>query len=477
MPVRVAVLGSGYVGLVSGSCLAAQGNSVICVDMKPEVIASLNKGVPHFYEPELSDLLTSVRASGSFRATSSLSEALANSDMVLIAVGTPSEGGRMDLTQMRAAVEAVGRELRNQAHFVSVVVKSTVLPGTTDTLVRKWLEDASGMQLGEFGLGMNPEFLREGRAVYDFMNADRVVIGSEDLKTRQCLETLYSPWKCEKLYVNTRTAEMIKYTNNCLLAIQISAANELANFAGALGGIDMTDVLEGVSLDRRWSPILEDGRRIRPDILSYLVPGCGFGGSCFPKDVQAIRSRGNEVNCDMQLLDAVLDINSKQPGELVTLWTREEPELKGKKALVLGLAFKEETDDVRESPARPIISSLLRQGVSVKAHDPVAMPNAQRAWTELDFECISDWRNALEDADAIFVITRWQEYRELAQYGSKPALAGKVILDARRLLSPDVFPNSTYLTIGRRAIQTDKHWTPSQVDEEHLSAPNVYGGK
>jgi UDPglucose 6-dehydrogenase len=452
MSVRVAVVGTGYVGLVSGACLAARGNQVLCVDAKPAIVESLNRGVPHFFEPELGELLTSVRNLGNFRATTSLSEAMAVSDLVLLAVGTPSEDGKIDLGQVRIAVESVGRELQKNPRFISLVVKSTVLPGTTDTQVRKWIEDTSKLKLGEFGLGMNPEFLREGRAVHDFMHADRIVIGSEDPETRARLEALYSSWQCDKLFVRTRTAEMIKYANNSLLAIQISAINELANFAGALGGIDMLDVIQGVSLDSRWSPILEDGQRIRPDVLSYLIPGCGFGGSCFPKDVQAIRSKGIEVGCEMQMLEAVLDINARQPDQLVALWQRQEPELRGKRALVLGLAFKEQTDDVRESPARPIIRSLQQRGVLVKVHDPVAMPNALLAWPELNLEIIADWRKGIEEADAIFVITRWPEYRDLIQYADSLDLKGKVILDARRILSANDFPNSTYLTIGRRSI-------------------------
>ncbi len=450
MSLRIAIIGSGYVGLVSGACLAARGHSVLCVDMKAEIVESLNRGIPHFHEPGLGELLTSVRNQGTFKATSSLRDAVRASDLVMIAVGTPSEHGKIDLAQVRVATEAVGRELAGCNRFVSVVVKSTVLPGTTDTPVREWLEKSSGLRLGQFGLGMNPEFLREGRAIEDFMNADRIVIGSEEPETRRLLESLYASWQCDKLFVNSRSAEMIKYANNCLLAIQISAMNELANFAGTLGGIDMLDVVEGISLDRRWSPIGIDGQRIRPDILSYLVPGCGFGGSCFPKDVQAIRSRGEELGCEMRLLNAVLDINSKQPNELASLWAREDQQLRGKRALVLGLSFKEDTDDVRESPARPIIHSLQQMGVSVKVHDPLAMPNAMKSWPELDLDCTSDWRSELEAADAVVVTNRWPEYRDLAEFGAEPALKGKVILDARRLLSPDAFPNSKYVTIGRR---------------------------
>jgi UDPglucose 6-dehydrogenase len=444
---NITVVGTGYVGLVTGACLAARGHNVICVDTKQEVIEDLNQGKPHFFEPGLPELLREVLSTGRFQARTSLAAALKICDLVLVAVGTPSEGGRIDLSQVRSASLAIGAELPKRSKFVSVVVKSTVLPGTTDTQIRNWLEESSGMRLGEFGLGMNPEFLREGSALADFMEADRIVVGFEDSKTKALLETTYESWPCEKLFVNARTAEMVKYVNNCLLATQISAMNEFANLAGALGGIDMQDVLEGVSLDARWSPILTDGTRVRPGILKYLVPGCGFGGSCFPKDVQALRSYGKDSGCEMRLLEAVLDINASQPESLVDLWLRHVGELAGKKALVLGLAFKEGTDDIRESPSRIIIRRLRREGVSVIAHDPVAISVARRTWTESDVEFCDDWKSAIVSVDAIFIVTRWPEYSELEQSSN---LAGKIVLDARRLLSPELVLGADYLTVGRR---------------------------
>ena len=443
---NVCVVGTGYVGLVSGVCLAAKGHHVVCVDLRAEVVEALNSGPPHIHERALPELLDEVRTAGRFRATMSLADGLADAAVVLLAVGTPSSEGKIDLTYIRGAAGEIGAHLPKLGRFLSIVVKSTVVPGTTDTIVREILEEKSGFKLGEFGLGMNPEFLREGEAVADFMNPDRVVLGHEDERTRELLEELYAPWDCEKLAVNTRTAEMIKYANNCLLATQISAVNELANLAAALGGVDIMDVMRGVHADKRWSPIQANGSRLRPEILDYLVPGCGFGGSCFPKDVQALRSQGRAAEAPMQLLDAVLDVNERQPSQIATLLRRKFQSLAGKRLLVLGVAFKPETDDVRESASQKIMAELCAEGAVVFAHDPIAIPNARKAWPELKVSYVEDWENAVEDCDAVIVATKWPVYRKLASLNSK--LEGKVIVDARRFFQASEFPTSEYLAIG-----------------------------
>jgi len=441
---NVCVVGTGYVGLVSGVCLAARGHQVVCVDLRPDVVETLNGGPPHIHERALPELLDEVRTAGRFRATLSLADGLEKAAVVLLAVGTPSSEGKIDLTYIRGAAGEIGAHLPKLGRFVSVVVKSTVVPGTTDTIVRGILEETSGYKLGEFGLGMNPEFLREGEAVGDFMNPDRIVLGHEDERTRELLEELYAPWNCEKLAVNTRTAEMIKYANNCLLATQISAVNELANLAAALGGVDIMDVMRGVHADRRWSPIQENGSRVRPEILTYLVPGCGFGGSCFPKDVQALRSQGNVTGTPMRLLDAVLDVNDDQPSQVATLLRRHFGNLSGKRVLVLGLAFKPETDDVRESASEKIMTDLRAQGAEVLAHDPIATANAKSAWPGLDVNYVQDWEAALGDCDAVIVATKWPEYRKLAA----APLNGTVIVDARRFFHASEFSSNAYLAIG-----------------------------
>lgn len=447
---KLAVLGTGYVGLVSGVCLAAAGHDVTCIDLRREIVESLNAGKPHIHEPGLPGLLADVLAAGRFHCTIDMKEALEGTSLVLVAVGTPSVDGEIDLRFIRDAAVQLGEYLRAHKRYLSVIIKSTVVPGTTDTVVRNLLEEHSGRSLGGFGLGMNPEFLREGNAVADFMNPDRIVFGYEDEKTLSLLHDLYSPWNCDKVPVNTRTAEMIKYANNCLLATQISAVNELANLCFELGGIDFNDVANGVHLDKRWSPLHQTGR-IKPEILTYLVAGCGFGGSCFPKDVQALRTLGKSHGLPMNLLQAVLDINDRQPLQIVRQLESALGDLKGRHILVLGLAFKPDTDDLRESASLNIIRRLVELGAAVTTHDPIAMDNARRDLAGLPVNFTSNWQDAISLADAVVVATRWRDYSELAAQKSAAYLKGKILVDARRMFQPSDFPETQYLTIGRRA--------------------------
>jgi UDPglucose 6-dehydrogenase/GDP-mannose 6-dehydrogenase len=448
---NVCIIGTGYVGMVTGVCLAAKGHEVSCVDVRPEVVRKLNAGVPHIHEDGLKPLLAEGLQTGRLRATDSLPQALGRAQLVMIAVGTPSVDGRMDLASIRQAASQVGTLLPRLDRFLSVVVKSTVLPGTTDTVVRQTLEQHSRMTLGDFGLGMNPEFLREGRAVQDFMEPDRIVFGHEDPQTLSLLEELYAPWDCDKVRVNSRTAEMAKYVSNCLLATQISTVNELANLAAALGAVDIMQVMEVIHLDRRWNPILPGVGRVRPDILTYLVPGCGFGGSCFPKDVQALRTQGREFGLRMTLLQSVLDINEAQPLQVAAILKQHFESLRDLHILVLGLAFKPGTDDVRESPARPIIAGLLNEGARISSHDPVAATAAGKAWPELPLGIVCEWEAALAAADAVCIVTPWPEYRRLRAPENLACLRGKCLFDARRMLQPSEFEGVTYLTIGRKA--------------------------
>lgn len=445
---HITVVGSGYVGLVSGVCLAARGHDVVCVDVRSEVVEQLNRGQPHIHEARLPELLRDVLAQRRFRAQVSLDDAVEKSDLVLIAVGTPSSNGKIDLGAVENAATLVGSRLRAE-RYCAVVVKSTVVPGTTDTLVRERLERAAGFPVGQFGLGMNPEFLREGNAVEDFMNPDRIVLGHEDAATLRLLEKAYAPWDCDKLAVNTRTAEMIKYANNCLLATQISAVNELANLCFALGGIDVQQVLAGVHLDRRWNPVV-GGQRVQPDILTYLLPGCGFGGSCFPKDLQALRTLGREVGQPMRLLEAVLDVNERQPEQVVASLQAHAAPLEKRKVLVLGLAFKPDTDDVRESASLGIIRHLVRAGCEVAAHDPVAIANARKALDPLSVALLDEWEPALSGFDVIVVATKWREYARLAHKELAAQIRGKWIVDPRRMLRAEDFAPGTYLTVGHR---------------------------
>lgn len=444
---RVAIVGTGYVGLVSGVCLAAKGHRVTCVDIKPSVVQKLSDGIPHIHELGLSDLLRSVISSGLFDATTDLFKALELADMIIVAVGTPVSdgGGSIELGYVEATSRDIATYLKFTERWIPVVIKSTVLPGTTDTLVKEIIESGSGRVFPNFGLGMNPEFLREGNAVQDFLDPDRIVIGHEDPRTLSMMQELYEPWSCEKVVVNSRTAEFIKYANNILLATQISAVNELANLSAVVGGIDILDVIEGVTLDKRWRPLV-DGKRVSPGILSYLIPGCGFGGSCFPKDLKALHAHGHSLGLEMSMLNSVLEVNRRQPSEITRILASEVRDLRDLCILVMGLAFKPGTDDVRESVSVPIIQSLLNSGANVLAHDPIAIPNFSELLREVPngLQFVNDWRSSVSTADVIIVTCAWPEYRNLLHCD----VAEKVVLDARRMFSPREFPESRYLTVG-----------------------------
>ena len=447
---KVGVIGTGYVGLITGVGLATKGHNVTCFDKQPEIIKGLNAGSPHIYEKGLMELLDAAIMNGRFKAQLISESHLVGCEVIIIAVGTPSVNGKIDLGYIKSAAKTVGMALRSTSDFTSIIIKSTVVPGTTDTVVRRIVEESSGKKLGQFGMGMNPEFLREGNAIEDFMNPDRIVLGYDDSETLKLLQELYSPWDCSKIEVNTRTAEMIKYANNFLLATQISAVNELANIAAATSEIDILDVMCGVHSDKRWNPILPDGKRINPDILSYLVPGCGFGGSCFPKDLQALRTYAVEAGIDPHVLNAVIRTNDDQPYEVIKLLEKSLGSLEHKKILILGLTFKPDTDDVRESISLKIINYLSQAMAQVFVHDPVGIDNAKKQLDNIsNISYVNQWKALLKEVDAIVIATKWSEYKELSDNENLMILKGKIVLDARRLFNPWDFPDSIYLTIGR----------------------------
>lgn len=444
---HVSVIGTGYVGLVSGVCLAEKGHHVTCVDIDCEKVAAINKGRSPIHEERLDDLLQQ-NVGSSFVATTDVKAAVQETELSLLCVGTPFNGARIDLSQIEGAAESVGDVLRKKEEYHAVVVKSTVVPGTTDGLVRRTLEHASGKQAGDdFGLGMNPEFLREGQAVMDFMDPDRIVLGGLDARTHDALETLYAPFGgVDKMRTSNRTAELVKYASNALLATLISFSNEIGNLAAALDDIDIVDVMRGVHLDKRFSPIRPDGSRIKPGFLSYLAAGCGFGGSCFPKDVRALIAHGREAHMPMRILDAVVETNEQQPLQMLQLLRKRLPELDDKRVAVLGLAFKPGTDDVRESPAIPIIQRLQERGAHVQAYDPIATDNARAVLDAQHLTFCPDLETALQGIDAVLLITSWPEFEQLPELleGRAPQ---PVVVDGRRMLDPESV--ARYESIGR----------------------------
>lgn len=434
---KLSVIGTGYVGLVSGACLADAGHEVVCVDIKSDVVDKINRGVPPIYERDLDQLLAKVVEKGALRATTDLPTSVRDSDITLICVGTPTVGSEADLSQIVTAAEFVGKVIADKKSFHVVTVKSTVLPGTTEGIVRQTLEHASGKLLNYgWGLCMNPEFLREGRALEDFHSPDRIVIGASDEQSAELMLKLYEPYDCPKLVTSPRTAEMIKYVANSLLATLISFSNEIANLCSSASGIDAREVWKGVHLDRRFSPAQAD-REHPPGVVEYLWHGLGFGGSCFPKDVAAIQGFGRKIGATTAILDAVLNVNSSQPMRIVSLLEEEMP-LAGRTVAILGLAFKPGTDDLRHSPAIPVVKALIERGAQVVVHDPIAMPGAKLDPVLRLTTFAVDWKTALKGADACCVITSWPEYRaiqaaDFVSYMNKPLL-----IDGRGLFDPAV---------------------------------------
>ena len=293
---------------------------------------------------------------------------------------------------------------------------------------------------------MNPEFLREGNAVQDFMNPDRIVFGFEDEKTLDILKEMYKPWNTDKVEVNTRTAEMIKYVNNSLLATQISTINEYSNIARAIGNINFKKVMKGVHLDHRWSPIINNSR-VRPQILDYLLPGIGFGGSCFPKDVKAISALAKEKGVNPLILDSVIKVNHNQPKQIINFLKSKVGNLNNKNILLLGLSFKPETDDVRESVSIKLIENLSNESCNISVHDPISTKNAKKAINvKSKVYFLKNWRNKLIDNDIVIIATNWNEYKDLNKYDD--ILENKFLLDTRSLLNKNDFKKTYYLNIN-----------------------------
>lgn len=438
---KIAVIGTGYVGLVSGVCLASKGHEVICVDKLQEKVDKINAGVPPIYEEGLEQLLKA-HIGKNIRASTNLEEAVEASEMSLIAVGTPFDGNEIDLTYIRAVAEEIGGVLKNKSDYHVVTVKSTVVPGTTDGVVLPILEQASGKTAGkDFGVAMNPEFLREGNAIPDFMHPDRIVLGGMDDRSIEVLGKAYANFtQTDLIKTNTRTAEMIKYTANSFLATMISFSNEIGNLCAAIGDIDAKEVMTGVHLDRRMSPILEDGTRITPQSTTYLEAGCGFGGSCFPKDVKALVSHGRKVGQNMSVLNAVVEVNKVQPEQVFRLIHKHITDLANVKVAVLGLAFKPGTDDMRESPAIAVVNTLLAAGAIVNAYDPIAKEQAQLTFAGANIDYFDELSQVIAGAQVVIIMTRWPEFESLPQL-LEAASKQPLVVDGRRMLAKDSVKN------------------------------------
>jgi len=444
---RVSVVGTGYVGLVTGACLAERGHDVTCVDVDRAKVDAIHARRAPIHEEGLPALLER-HVPARLRATADLAAAVADTDLTFVAVGTPARDGRIDLRHVEAAASEIGAALARKRAWHAVVVKSTVVPGTTDGPVRRRLEDASGLRAGVgFGLGMNPEFLTEGQAVADFMRPDRIVLGALDERTHALLEALYAGFEdAPKIRCNTRTAEMIKYASNALLATAISFSNEIARLCARVGGADVVDVMRGVHASAYLTSRRSGEEPVTAALASFLEAGCGFGGSCLPKDVTALVGQGQALGLELPLLRSVLAVNASQPDELVRLVAKHHPDLRGVRVCVLGLAFKPDTDDLRESPAFPVLRRLREAGARLSAFDPVARPESHPELCGVRLAVSLE--DALADADVVVLVTRWAAFARVPELLRRLGRA-PLVVDGRRMLSPEDV--ARYEGIGREA--------------------------
>jgi len=431
---RIAVLGTGYVGLSTGVCLSEVGHHVICIDVDHQKINRLRQGISPIYEPGLEDLLLKNTAAGKLHFTTSHQEGLENAEIIIIAVGTPqSNHGAADLSYLVQAAKDVSTHLKPDS---IVVIKSTVPVGTNDS-VRSIIANHTKKP---FKMVSNPEFLRQGSAIRDTMKADRIIIGSEDNEAALKIQEMYRPLNVPILITNVKSAEMIKYASNAFLATKISFINEIANLCEAVGA-NIHDVANGMGKDKRIGE-------------AFLQAGIGYGGSCFPKDVKALLHTAGQYGVDFSLLKETISINESQRQLLVKKAFERFQQVKGKKFAMLGLSFKPETDDMREAPSI-IISRLLHQaGAEVIAYDPVATENAKKVIGNT-IQYAESVEEAIENADALLLVTEWEEFKKLDLAEVTKQMKQPIIFDGRNSLAEEKIRACSkieYYPVGKPAI-------------------------
>ena len=415
---RVSVVGSGYVGLITAVGLASKGHQVVCIDVDRHKVDMINRGVPPFHEDKLEERLHEhVIEQGNLKATLDYDELL-DSEVAFICVNTCSRSGRnTDFTNLRDSTRRIGEILKRKDGYLTVVTKSSVVPGTTEEVIIPSLQEHSGKAAGrDFGMAVNPEFLQEGRALDCFLNSDRIIVGQYDQRSGDIVQNVYNGAVPPLLRTGLRTAEMIKFASNAFLATKISFINEIGNLCKKLG-IDVYQVADGMGHDPRIGRL-------------FLNAGIGFGGSCLPKDLEALLHKYEQVDERSPILSAVYQVNKAQPVRMIEIVRRRLGELKGKNMAVLGLAFKAGTDDIRNSPAVEVIGELLRQGAGVTAYDPMVVSKMQAIFPEGVTYGLSA-RDTVEAADCILILTDWAEFKDESLY------SGKVVIDGRRVLDPE----------------------------------------
>jgi UDPglucose 6-dehydrogenase len=433
---KIAVLGTGYVGLSTGVCLAEVGHNVVCIDVDQKKIETLKQGKSPIYEPGLEELLSRNYAAGRLRFTTSHQEGLSKAEIIIIAVGTPqSEDGRANLSFLEQAAKDLAAHIAQDS---IVVIKSTVPVGTNEHF--KEILTAHLKKKVEIQMVSNPEFLRQGSAIMDTMKADRIIIGTEHKEAAEKIQEMYRPLNVPFLMTNVKSAEVIKYASNAFLATKISFINEIANLCEAVGA-DVEDVAKGMGKDKRIGP-------------GFLNAGIGYGGSCFPKDVKALLHSSKQYGIPFSLLEETIAINDNQHQLLVEKALKRLGELKGKKIAMLGLAFKPETDDMREAPSIKIANTLTELGAEVAAYDPVAAANALKVIGDKIMYAASAIEAAAQ-ADALFIITEWKEFKQVNLPAIVKSMKQPIIFDGRNCLSDEAIracEKIEYYPVGRPGI-------------------------
>lgn len=427
------MIGTGYVGLVTGTVFAEKGHHVTCIDIDQSKIDRLENGEIPIYEPGLDELVARNRKEGRLTFTSNIDEGIRSSDVIFICVGTPMD---VDGTADLSYVENVARQVAKNLNGYKLVVEKSTVPVKTGEKVRQTIEMCAPED-AEFDVASNPEFLREGSAIEDALKPDRVVVGVSSDRARKMFEELYSVFDCPLIVTTVNSAEIIKHASNSFLAVKISYANALANIC-ELAGADIDDVVKGMGLDSRISP-------------RFLRAGVGYGGSCFPKDVQAFERISSELGYHFDMLNEVQKINTRQKQLFVNkiknaLWI-----VKGKKIGILGLAFKPETDDMREAPSIDIINALLEEGAAITAYDPQGMDNAREQYFGDRITYAKSSEEVMDDAHALVLLTEWKEFLNLDLDDMMKRLAHPIVIDGRNVFDPDVMraKGFDYRSIGR----------------------------
>jgi len=427
---KICVIGTGYVGLIALVGLSDFGNEVIGVDIDEKKVEMLNKGISPIYEPGVERYLKRNLESGRLSFSSNISKSIHYSEVVFIAVGTPpKENGEADLSFIESVVKSIAENLNS---YKVIVTKSTVPVGTNRWIKKKLTEFAPGK---EFDVISNPEFLREGKAVQDFFHPDRTVVGYESERSKKIMFEVYRALNLITVpfvWCSLETAELIKYASNAFLATKITFINQMANLAETVNA-DIHTIAKTMGMDGRISP-------------KFLHPGPGYGGSCFPKDTMAVVQTGEKFGVDMSLIRTVIEANDKQKDRMVAKLVKLAGDLSGKTIAVLGLAFKSETDDIRDTPAINIVEGILKHGGKVQAHDPKAMDNFSKLYPQVQY-CHSEF-DALKGADVLVLITEWNEYRNLNLEKAKSLMSGTIILDTRNLLDCDLVRENGFIYEG-----------------------------